>query len=241
YLQFLDFSVKTGTVGLTQLITPGISNEVRANYSNHRVVIRAGLDGFGGAVPLPDSALFPAGITSVTGAFGYIIVGLGTYTVGKTALNEQRQVNFVDNLSVTKAGHQMKFGVDYRWLGPFNSPYSYRQSVQFTGMGSSPGGVLSGIAASASMFTYQSDSLRSQNFSLYGQDTWKISPRLTLTYGLRWDVNPPVKGSNLANYPFTLAGLENPAVINPAALALAPRGTALYQTTWHNVAPRIGL
>ena len=33
----LASSVHTGTVGLTELITPGISNEVRANYSNHRI------------------------------------------------------------------------------------------------------------------------------------------------------------------------------------------------------------
>jgi hypothetical protein len=62
-----------------------------------------------------------------------------------------------------------------------------------------------------------------------------------LTYGLRWDVNPPLKGKNLSNDPFTLTGLDNPAMINPAALALAPRGTPLYATTWGNVALRIRL
>ena len=97
-------------------------------------------------VPIPDSTLFPAGITSATAVFGYYIPGVGDYNQGESALNEQRQVNFVDNLSVTKGGHQMKFGVDYRWLGPFNSPFSYRQFIQFTGMGSAPGGVLSGTA-----------------------------------------------------------------------------------------------
>lgn len=29
--------------------------------------------------------------------------------------------------------------------------------------------------------------LLSQNFSFYGQDPWKVTPRLTVTYGLRWD------------------------------------------------------
>jgi hypothetical protein len=240
-VQFLESSVRTGTVGLTELITPGISNEVRANYSNHRIRSSAQLDNFGGGVPIPDSTLFPAGITSATAVFGYYIRGVGDYNQGKSALNEQRQVNFVDNLSVTKAGHQLKFGVDYRWLAPFNSPYTYHEFVQFTGMGSTPGGALSGSVSGAITSASQGDALLSHNFSLYGQDTWKITPRLTLTYGLRWDVNPPLKGKNLSNDPFTVTGLGNPAMINPAAVTLAPRGTPLYQTTWGNVAPRIGL
>ena len=68
------------------------------------------------------------------------------------------------------------------------------------------------------------------------QDTWKITPRFTLTYGLRWDIDPPLKGKNLANDPFTVTGLND-----PANLALAPRGTPLYQTTYGNVAPRVGV
>ena len=53
--------------------------------------------------------------------------------------SEQRQINVVDNLSVVEAGHQLKFGADYRWLAPFSIPISYRQFVQFTGMGTAPG------------------------------------------------------------------------------------------------------
>src|SRR5262249_40947414 len=71
---------------------------------------------------------------------------------------------------------------------------------------------------------------------IYGQDTWKITPRFTLTYGLRWDVNPPLKGKDAANDPFTVTGFGN-----PATMALAPRGTPLYETTYGNVAPRVGL
>ncbi len=232
----VDSTIYTFTLGSTQLIRSDISNEVRANYSNQKYGSSYALDNFGGAVPLPNSALFPAGYSPSNALFEFYIVGAGELAQGKSAIDEQRQINLIDNLSVTKGNHQLKFGVDYRWLSPFSSPAVYAQFSEFTGMGTGPGGALSSIAAAAFVDTYQSDALLVHNLSFYGQDTWKATSRLTLTYGLRWDINPALKGKNLANQPFTVTGLND-----PATLALAPRGTPLYQTTYGNFAPRLGI
>ena len=228
-------SIQTFTVGLTHLINPAISNEVRANYSNDRVTSKYGLDNFGGAVPLTDAQMYPSGFSTASGLFQFLILGAGEYANGPAGTDEQRQINLVDNLSWTKGSHQLKFGTDYRWQSPFTRPQAYGTFAEFSGVTSSPGGALSGAGLFADVVALQTTALLTRNLSFYGQDMWKPTPRLTLTYGLRWEINPTLKGKNLANQPFTVINLNE-----PANLALAPRGTPLYNTTYGNVAPRVG-
>ena len=234
--QSLDSSVQTFTVGLTYAITPRLSNELRANYSNDRVGSHFHLDNFGGAVPIPDSMLFPSGVSSNNGLFEFLLLGAGEFAKGQSGVDEQRQINLIDNLTWTRGSHSLKFGADYRWQSPFSSPTDYGQFAEFNGATANPGGALSGAGIFALVLARQSDALLTRNYSFYGQDTWRLTSRLTLTYGLRWDINPPLKGKNLANQPFTVTSLND-----PANLALAPRGTSLYDTTYGNFAPRVGV
>ncbi len=234
----------TLTLGLTASFSPALSNEFRGNYSNVKGQSSSFLDDFAGATPLPDSLLFSPAFNAKNSNLGVLILGAGTSTSGlgalldgKTASNEQRQVNLIDNVSASIKNHQLKFGIDYRWLAPFAGNPAYQQTIFFLGVTGDSGFATSGEALGVFTNAFQPDvALLSKNFSMYGQDAWKIGSRLTLTYGFRWDINPALSGKNAASNPFTVTHLND-----PANLDLAPRGTSLYATRYGNIAPRLGV
>jgi hypothetical protein len=237
-------TTETLTVGATLSLTPAVSNELRANLSRNTGTNGYQVDDFGGAAPPPESLLFPPGV-STSSAHGSInIVGAANpiLQTGTAAKNLQRQFNIVDNVVFGSSGHEFKFGVDYRQLFPIISPQNYASFVQFNGVGTP--GAATQPAGSVLSQTAGSVQIRSStgsrypvfhNLSLFGQDTWRPRPRLTVTYGLRWELNTPPTESN-DNGPVTVLGLANP----PTA-TIAPRGTALWETTYNNFAPRLGL
>lgn len=227
----------TVTVGLTGILGPAVVNEFRGNYSRARAESASEMDGFGGATPLPDSALFPSFTNRDEALFLFLLTGGGNLFAGRETSNTQHQVNLTDSLSMTVERHQLKFGVDYRALLPTTDARRYQQAVQFTNLGSAAGGVLSGRPAAVQINTGQGASLRYTNLSAYVQDTWQAVPRLTLTFGVRWDYNPPPSGRNgtaLATFRDASGGYQDAGSL--AIVTDAP----MFNAKWGNVAPRIG-
>jgi hypothetical protein len=136
--------------------------------------------------------------------------------------------------SVTKVlgNHTIKIGADYRRIFPIIGLHQQEQSALFDGVTQT----LTGNAARISSFT-RSQSQRPvfNDISVYAQDDWRVTSKLTLMYGLRWEVSPAPSAPDQRN------ALAVNQVDDPARLALASQGAPLWKTTHGNFAPRVGV
>lgn len=229
-----QITIQTATVGTIWTVSPAAANSLRFNYSRTSAALSQYLDNFGGAVPLT-SPPFPSPFTTHNSYFALNVFSLqdGFLADGKVTRNLQRQINIVDDLSLQRASHSMKFGIDFRRLTPMTDPFEYLQepfffSVSSFQSGNPDGGIALGSSRSASFIL--------QDLGVFAQDTWRVTPRLTVTYGLRWDVE------------FTPATADGPNLLavtgynlnDLSKLAVAPAGTPVFDTKYGNIAPRVG-
>jgi hypothetical protein len=224
---------QTATAGITWLVSPTLTNDLRANFSRVSSNQAYGLDNFGGAVPFTSSILgLPSPYTEQTSAMNlYVDTLTGGIDEGSSGVQRQQQWNLVDSVSLQFRTHALKMGVDYRRLTPIVNEVPYEQLPVFASVSDMESGTLSygGIFASSRVPVIL------QNLGAFAQDTWRVAPRLTLTYGLRWDVDFSPK---------TSSGPSLPSVVNfnnLSTLALAPPGTPVFSTRYANLAPRVGV
>ncbi|HEU4434174.1 MAG TPA: TonB-dependent receptor, partial [Pyrinomonadaceae bacterium] len=156
--------------------------ELRANYSRLRVAGSQALDEFGGAVVA--SSLAPG----FSESFNFDLNARGANLIaGSEVSNIQRQFNVLGSLVIVSGNHSFKFGGDYRRISPSFGLRSLETNVLFDGVGQA----ITGVPARVGLFNREtSQSPDFDNLSLYAQDEWRTTARLTLTYGLRWEVNP---------------------------------------------------
>jgi hypothetical protein len=203
-----------------------------------------------------------AGPPTTGGLSGFQFTGNGTLSNFGDGLNigrcncplteSEQQFQFVNNWTRTQGNHTIKFGADIRYAENLRVPSDASRTglLNFDSGDTSNGGTgglalatfLLGDVTSFQRFvsTSLSAAERQKRWFFYGQDSWRVSPKFTLTYGLRWEIYFPesVNGkdnggfANLDEGVIRVAG-EGPiglnGNINNTYKALAPRLSAAYQ------------
>lgn len=222
------------TAGATSPWSSALSNEFRIGYVRSRSALVSSLDTFGGAVPIDlRSAMGIPGTYTSSAPTPYIsISGVGISALSlNDALTKFHQWNVTDTLSWLKGRHALSFGIDERHISSPLAPPDLVALAEFLSRQS--------MTANNVDFNFLQKNDASvptfNEFAAFAQDEWRVSPSLTLSLGLRWEVNPPPHGAN-GKDAYTVLGNINA----PETLALAPRGTPLWRTSWYNFAPRLG-
>jgi hypothetical protein len=244
----LDDLAQTFAIGHTYLISPTVVNAFRGSV-NRVAIHRFNDDYFSGCdIGVKMTCFIPhQTVVTVSGGPG---IGVGTAI---QALFIPTDYTLADDVNIIHGSHQFAFGFSgfkyqHSQLANVNSAAAFGFSTIATGLGMADfllgqvGTLTQGIPNST--FTYK------WGYSLYGQDTWKVSRRLTLNVGLRWEPFLPQGISNGAVYNFSWdnfnKGIKSTIFKNaPAGLIYAGdpgfQGKTGVNNRFNQFAPRIGI
>lgn len=228
YTSIVD--TKTVTGGLDALLSARMSNSFRANYSSQTANFVTSLDSFGGAIPLPASTVL-GNLSPADYEAAFVTYDTAYYSVGPQARNRSQQLNLSDDFTLATGSHQIKVGGDYRALFLDTKPYKGFVEIASATVES----LLSTNAASLYVASANFSQLLTNSLSMYAQDAWKMAPAVTVTYGIRWELNPAPSPRGTTR----LAAWQD--VFDPPNTSIAPAGTPIWRTRYDNLAPRVGL
>jgi hypothetical protein len=220
------------TLAHTYVITPNLINEFRAGFNARRTAATININ--------TQQLLTQSGITGITDVDtspeapeaqinGFAVTGGG---------NPDRQgsgtLQLIDNVTWTKQNHTIKLGFDFRRMTDHDDNVfgSYRSGLYtFNGTSTVGGSIgdpftqfLLGYPDYTILATVTNPNMDGLGYSYawFAQDDWKITPHLTLNFGLRYELHPPLKEINYDTAAFDpdyTAGGANGAVVVPNAKA----------------------
>ena len=229
---------QNGMVALTMVLTPNLVNESRVAFSRVAASVTQEASVLNSDVGLP--AISPrardAGLSFIT------VTGFSP--LGDEGNNPQNSVTnvyqFLNNASYVTGDHLIKFGVDVRFSqqNAFRDVES-RGRLQFSPFGQITGNALGDLLLGFPFLTSVArvdnpQQIRTESYNFFINDSYRITPRLTLTGGLRYEYNsPPVDADDRAN------------VYDVATRSLVQVGTngvprSGFEADRNNFAPRVG-
>jgi hypothetical protein len=222
-------------VSATYNFKPNLLNEFRFGFTRNNNGNTNPFDGptFAKSLGLDNignNGLFFNGVTEAD--FQSSIVNIDVERLSNVSQSNTYQ--YTDTVTWTKGRHSMKFGFDVRHVESitplgFNGADNYGTfSFDSTFTGYDFADFLLGLPTQTFYDVVKQDNHGlSTHYNFYGQDTWQVTPRFTLSYGLRYEYHPgyheaagnvgnfdpSVAKSGRAVYPDGKAALLNPAFL----------------------------
>jgi carboxypeptidase family protein len=228
----IDYAVSGG---YTFILSPTAVNEFRAGVAGNHYATTYGIKASAIA-----SELGLSGYSVPTGDDVPNVVLAGYQGTGGTAssLGANRTIQLFDSLTWTKGKHTLKWGADYRYLnGLYTNVFANRRLGRFNFNGSVSSGLLTngvvtpyepyeafllGIPDSTSISTViQPDTHAwAQHYAGFVQDDWKLSSRLTLNFGLRYEYHPMLQDHlyNVTNFLPDYVSIQNGQLVHGAVV-----------------------
>jgi hypothetical protein len=168
----------------------------------------------------------------------------GFSPLGHEGNNPQNSVTntyqILDTATYTRGEHLMKFGLDVRIVqqNAFRDVQS-RGLIQFSPFAQITGNALADLLLGFPLLTGgarvdNAQHLRSQSYNLFFNDSFRVTPRLTLTAGLRYEYNTPSVDA------FDRANIYDPKTGNLVAVGTSGIPRSGYESDPNNFAPRVG-
>ncbi len=204
------FETRTNSFSAWTTFTPSSTVVIdgRVNFSRNRLGQQFSTDNFGGA-----NALSLSNFDFLKYDFGGKNSAIAVGNPLETTLNQFQTTGLVDWIFNR---HQFTFGADFRRLSLGIGAASSERSVLFAGINQSLNGTASRITELSRNF---SDNPELNNFSLFAQDNWRVTSRLVLNLGLRWDADfaPKIETQNVSFQNATPQMRENSGNFAPRA------------------------
>ena len=255
-----DVRVQSLLVAETHIFSPTLANDVRFTYLRRKFIdTRPGADGnLAAAIGLAgvSNAAFPAftipgyGISN-TQTIGNSNAALGNATAVARFQTPILDRQILDSVSLQRGRHAIKFGGEYRWAGndeirDRSSAGNFTFSPLITGFNGTGGnGLASFLLGQLNTAAIQvSDKIRSRAayMGLFIQDDWRLTDRLTINAGLRWEVEFPRKEADNKMNSFDPLAINpvsgTPGVVTWAGVNGVP--VRAFKTDFNNIGPRLG-